>query len=409
MTPEWLTLSVQMRRKLVVMRAGAVLLVGVVVLAAGTVSIRGAVAASHRAAKPAFWSAESPTWSPDGKQIVFSYVRYVPQPPYGPDPTRYRIVRKSSKPGGAIHTVYAGKSGKKGAVPGEKRWTAGGRILFILDSAAGPSLLSVSVHGGKPRGLIFPACRPRYSYSLPQCWPTGFILSPSRKIAAVNNFDPVPDGLDVLALAKVNAARPAAITTPEIGGFGVIFGFSPGGRQLVYSYPFGPPGPWVLRIGSQKPVPLAESGIPGAGLVPKDARQVQWSPDERWVAFVENQSLEIAPTAGGSAPRVLATCPGHDAPPFPDFSWSPTSKVIAFECVSDVNGGGEISTVSPDGTQVTDLLKDRPLVYVQTGAAGGPQWSPDGSRLLFLAHRNGHRSVHVWTIRPDGQNLTRIG
>jgi Tol biopolymer transport system component len=81
--------------------------------------------------------------------------------------------------------------------------------------------------------------------------------------------------------------------------------------------------------------------------------------------------------------------------------------VIAFECVSDVNGSGEISTVSPGGTQVTDLLKDRLLVYVQT--AGGPQWSPDGSRLLFLAHRIGHRGVHVWTIRPDGQNLTRIG
>ena len=120
------------------MRAGAVLLAGVVALAAGTVSIPGAVAASHRAANPAFWSAESLSWSPDGKQIVFSYVRYVPQPPYRPDPTRYRIVRKSSKPGGAIHTVDAGKSGKAGVVPGEKRWTAGGRILFILDSAAAP-------------------------------------------------------------------------------------------------------------------------------------------------------------------------------------------------------------------------------------------------------------------------------
>jgi Tol biopolymer transport system component len=395
-----------------VVRVGGVLMVGVVAFAAGAVSIGGAVAASHRAANSAFWSAESPSWSPDGKQIVFSYVRYVPQPPYGPDPTRYRIVRKSSRPGGALHTVFAGKSGKSGTVAGEAQWAAGGRILFILDSAAGPSLLSVSVHGGKPKGLIFPACRPRHSHSSPQCWPTGFILSPNRKIAAVNNFDPVPDGLDVLALAKVNAARPAAISTPQIGASGVIFGFSPDGRQLVFSsYPFGPPGPWALRIGSQKPVPLAESGIPGAGLVPNDAHQVQWSPDERWVAFVENQSLEVPPTAGGSAPRVLATCPGHDVPPYPDFSWSPTSKVIALECVSDVNGSGQVSTVRPDGTRLTDLLKGRPLVYVENvpGAADGPQWSPDGSRLLFLAHRIGHRTVHVWTIRPNGHDLTRIG
>ena len=67
-------------------------------------------------------------------------------------------------------------------------------------------------------------------------------------------------------------------------------------------------------IGGGKPVPLAQSGIPGAGLVPNDAPQVQWSPDGRWVAFVENQSLEVVRTAGGSAPRVLATCPDVEVP-----------------------------------------------------------------------------------------------
>lgn len=269
------------------------------------------------------------------------------------------------------------------------------------------------MHGGKPKGLIFPACRPRYSYSLPQCWPTDFILSPNRKIAAVNNFDSVPYGTDVLALAKVNAARPAALPTQILGsGSEPVFGFSPDGRQLVYtSFPFGPPAPMAVRIGSQKPVPLAQSGIPGAGLVPNDVSQVQWSPDSRWVAFVENQNLEVAPTAGGSAPRVLAACPGLQAPG-PDFSWSPTSNLIAFEGCAG-NGSGPISTVKPDGTHLTDLLKDRPLALPSLAFLGteawAAQWSPDGSRLLFLAHRIGYRSDHVWTIRPDGQNLTRIG
>lgn len=418
MTPEWLTLSVQMRGKLVVMRAGAVLLVGLAVLAAGAVSIGGAVAASHRAAKPVFWGAGAPSWSPDGKQIAFAYVRYRSVKPKWAtgsilDPVGFRIVRTSSRPGGAIHTVYAGKSGKAGAFPDEMRWTAGGRILFILDSAEGPLLLSVSVRGGKPKGLIFPACRSITPHANPNCWPTGFILSPNRKIAAVNNFDPVPNGLDVLALAKVNAARPAALPTPVIiGGYDPTFTFSPDGGQLIYtSFPFGPPAPMAVRIGSQTPVPLAQSGIPGAELVPNDVSQVQWSPDSRWVAFVENQNLEVASTAGGSAPRVLAVCPELQAPG-PDFSWSPTSNLIAFEDCAG-NGSGLISTVRPDATHLTDLLKDRPLAPPSLAFFGtearAPQWSPNGSRLLFLAHRISHRTIHVWTIRPNGQDLTRVG
>jgi len=78
MTPEWPTLSVQMRGKLTVMRVGAVLLVGAVAVAAGAVWIRGAIAASRRGAPRVFQDAESPSWSPDGRQVVFTYIRYKP-------------------------------------------------------------------------------------------------------------------------------------------------------------------------------------------------------------------------------------------------------------------------------------------------------------------------------------------
>jgi hypothetical protein len=413
MTAKRPTLSVQMRGKLVVMRVGAVLLVGAVAAAAGAVWIRGAVAASHRAAPRVFRDAESPSWSPDGSQVVFTYIRYEPGQ-YGPVPSRYRIVRTSSKPGRAIHTVYAGR---KGLPWGSMRWAAGGRIVFSVNTL----LLSVSVHGGKAQGLYLPSCRPRGPGN-PQCYPQGFILSPNRKIAAVFTSVSDPHVPERIALAKVNAARPAVLRTPltaeERGGgiFDIAEAFSPDGRQLVFSRT-----PWDPELGSTGPsrlmaislrgggpVPLAQSGLPGAALVPSDAFQVHWSPDGRWVAFVENQSVEAVATAGGSAPRVLATCPDVELP-F-SVSWSPTAKVIAFNCRSPVNGSSQISTVWPDGTHLTDLLKDRPLLYViSEGAAGEPQWSPSGSRLLILAHRIGHRTVHVWTIRPNGNDLTQLG
>jgi hypothetical protein len=66
-------------------------------------------------------------------------------------------------------------------------------------------------------------------------------------------------------------------------------------------------------------------------------------------------------------------------------------------------------TISPDGTHLTDLLKGRSLQYVWHFGLAGPQWSPDGSRLLFLAHRISHRMVHVWTVRANGHDLTKLG
>jgi len=255
---------------------------------------------------------------------------------------------------------------------------------------------------------------------IPSATRLGSFSPPIRKVAAVITSDSSPHVPAGIALAKVNAARPAVLRTPltaeEKGGvWDTALTFSPDGRQLVFSRtPWDPDlgntGPSLLMAISLRgggPVPLAQSGLPGAALVPSDAYQPQWSPDGRWVAFVENQSLEVLPTAGGSAPRVLATCPDGEVP-F-GVSWAPTSKVIAFDCRSPVNGSSQISTVWPDGTHLTDLLKDRPLLYVISEAAGGPQWSPNGSRLLILAHRIGHRTIHVWTIRQNGNDLTQLG
>jgi Tol biopolymer transport system component len=66
--------------------------------------------------------------------------------------------------------------------------------------------------------------------------------------------------------------------------------------------------------------------------------------------------------------------------------------------------------VRPDGTNLTSLLNNRRLTYTGYYSPGvAPQWSPDGSRLLFLARRFGHRAMEVWTIRPNGHDLTRLG
>jgi Tol biopolymer transport system component len=406
MTPERLTLSVQVRGKLKVMRVGAALLVGLAVLAAGATSIGGAGAASHRAGKAALQNATSPSWSPDGKQIAFAYVGH----------GSYRIVRRSSRPGGAVRTVLVVANA---ACCSQLTWVPGGRIFV---DPAGGHLWSVDLHGGKRKPIDFSGtCR------LSPCSPGGFILSPSREYAAVTTTDGgsvhSPEGIQLL---KLNPRRaPVVVRTPFSGeNSDSVLAFSPDSKQLVYwscqNYdPYYPPaaclpGLMAARIPGGTPVPLAQSGIPGAARVPTDVWPVQWSPDGRWIAFVEGpayqgHALEVVPTTGAGASRVLATC---SAPDFlSGLSWSPTSKLIAFDCTSPVDGSAQLMTVSPDGTHLTNLLNDRPLAYRGYYSRGEPtpQWSPDGSRLLFLAHGIGHRTVHVWTIRPNGHNLTRLG
>jgi hypothetical protein len=61
-------------------------------------------------------------------------------------------------------------------------------------------------------------------------------------------------------------------------------------------------------------------------------------------------------------------------------------------------------TVRPDGTHLTNLLQHRRLTHVGYG-----QRAPNGSRLVFLASRPRLQIVHVWTIRANGHDLTRIG
>lgn len=378
----------------------------VAALAAGVASTGGKAGTSHR---PLGQQTYAPSWSPNGKEILFTYENYA----HGD-----WIVRTSSRPGGPVRIVHAGTKSAPKFDLGATAWSHG-RILFIGYPPGG--LYSVDYRGGAPKKIAFPRCRPTGPGEKPECHSprtTQFFLSPNRAFAAAGLWGAPANGIAPgIGLLKLDGARPVvvsrALTKDEENGSIIdqIVGFSPDGSQLVFSRaPYdrargiatGPPVLMAIRPVGGRAVPLARSGIRGASLIPNDAQQVKWSRHGRWVGYVDgNNSLHVVRTSGTSAPRVLAHGCG--------FSWSPSADVLAY---NDCSGRtARLVLGRPDGSKFMNLLKNRGLDYTGGRAAHGssePQWSPDGSRLVFQAHKHRHRN-YVWVIRANGHELTRIG
>jgi Tol biopolymer transport system component len=348
------------------------MLVALAALALAAVAA-SATAAARPPKHPRPQAAAFPTWSPDGKQFAFVYRI---------SSSRYRIVRTSSKSGGAVDTVLRAK----GHCCAQLLWAADGRVLF--DPSGG--LKSVHVPDGKPQRVLLGSCGiDRNPWG---CSTLAFFLSPNHQYAAVDvSEDPSdPHSTYGVTLVKMSPGRtPAELTTPlpaEESRQGVIdsaLSFSPDGKQLVFSRASwddwgdeGPPALMAFKIGAGASVPLAQSGIPGASLLPSDAAQIEWSPNGTWVAYDEydstegTQSLEVVPTTGQTMPRVLAPCDLHTD--F-GFAWSPTAKLIAYHCGTGFGNSGQLVTVKPDGSDSTDLLKGRRLGYIDDGLDDQPQ------------------------------------
>jgi Tol biopolymer transport system component len=114
-----------------------------------------------------------------------------------------------------------------------------------------------------------------------------------------------------------------------------------------------------------------------------------WSPDGVRMAVTEIDCHNCSPEVrvielGGERPnrRKLA---GGSQP-----SFAPDGRTLAF-----VPNDGGLATIGVDGTIRRVLLTD------DTGSVNRPQFSPDGSRIVFMRQDKRGR-WHVWTVEPDG-------
>ena len=192
--------------------------------------------------------------------------------------------------------------------------------------------------------------------------------------------------------------------TTTVGRLGFMNGFhadlSPDGAQLVYtSCQF----PTEYDPARAQPVRGDQGGLEWTGLN-KYEHEVLWYERGKY-----NYEIALSGLDGEDQQRITHN-QGLDHYPV----WSPKGDRIAF-----IREGGEfigqLYTMLPDGSDVQSLgLVDMMIFHIP------PVWSPDGQRLAFVARprvdfragemiRPGDLPRNVYTVRPDGSELVKVG
>jgi Tol biopolymer transport system component len=265
-----------------------------------------------------------------------------------------------------------------------------------------------------------------------------------------------------VTVTSVHGRRPIGVWLALIvtaTGAGEVRAAFPGenGRIAVFAEEFAwPPGPFEVRppldpdLLSSKVVTYSPDGRGPRVLHTLPAEEflqygrddgLSWSPNGKLVAFEEGNHLAVV-RHDGTGVRRLPQLTWRDEEP----AWSPTGRRLAFagsdDCVIPPSCKVHLYTVRTDGTGLHRILErgaavpawsPRGTIAFRGGAADvlfgirpngsrlrrlvtppaqgsyDPDWSPDGSRLVFAApaHEFGD-THHIFTVRADGSRLSRL-
>ena len=193
-----------------------------------------------------------------------------------------------------------------------------------------------------------------------------------------------------------------------------------GGEALIGPPRWSPDGRWLAFVN--------DDGEEGLSLYVADAEGINrrrlsdvasepsWSPDSQQLAFIRRDGLRralytITLTANDAAEQRVTDIPGDGRLParFPLVAWSPSGGIIVYECMDE-----RLCIVTPGGASI-----EGPPLYGQAVA-----WSADGWWLAVVVGEldlssnpsvtdkpqlerllGDDSSVKVYTVAPDGSDL----
>lgn len=162
----------------------------------------------------------------------------------------------------------------------------------------------------------------------------------------------------------------------------------------------------AIAIALSAPVCAQDDAQPVSWVTANTDRNPSVSPDGRQLVFQSDRSgrraLYMSRATGDDVAVFLDS---GDEPRYAD--WSPRGDRIAY--AADVAGEDDIFVINVDGT-------GRRRLTTHPARDGHPRWSPDGTRIFFNservasepeAPRTGEDVVDIFSVRPDGSDLTR--
>jgi Tol biopolymer transport system component len=262
----------------------------------------------------------------------------------------------------------------------------------------------------------------------------------ARDLDAKPTFSPVavaPDGRHAyLALAGTGAPSPEARHRPnadrDLGIYEVDL--ATGDRHIVVDTPAEEFAPrvaagylyWTSAAMDQSVVVLPSAGGPARTVV-RGAEVPTWRPDGREIGFAfgdwrladwalnwDGGVIDVDATGNPvGKPRPFITGYHEDFPPV----WSPDGRWIAYHSHRprtpvpryDSEGSTDDIWLRPAGAPPVDTAEMRLTDF--GWEAGSPDWSPDGTRLLFTSwERGGKPGVsYAWTVTIDPATGRAVG
>lgn len=317
----------------------------------------------------------SASFSPDGKQIAFSWSRDAGR--------NYDIYVK------LVESQTSLRLTTDPAPDVNPAWSPdGNRIAFVrAGEGSRGTIFLVSPLGGQ--ATKFADCRPAYHIATPQ---PALSWSPDGRWLASAELE--SDGTNGIVLFPVEEGERRKIISGPVsaGSFGLPT-FSRDGRYLSYAFENGV-GMAELRLleldGHLEPKGPPRRLTKEVSLI----NGIAWAPDGRSLIYgASGQTLDInylwRASTSGDRRRERLDLAGEG-------SFFPTTSAVAnrlaYSCLRSLSGT-DIWTLKPTGPQKHAVSSTR--------SDGDPQFSPDGNRFAFVSGRAG-RGGELWIANPDG-------